>query len=233
MQWSDERNEIAAALAEFTGKVGPVAKTKTGKISGKSKATGNDYSYEYGYADLSDQREHVRETLTACGLTVTQSVGSDGQQVAIETLLLHKSGQWISSDVLLIPTDGSAQAQGSAMTYGRRYQYQAILGLAAEDDDDGKAATERAATGTAASRKSGGASEAQVKTIWAVAKAIGWDHDKLIAALEAKYGPGAHPDTLTKSQASHIIEGLKKREAELKAIAELGATEETAEEVTW
>jgi len=72
MQWSDERNEIAAALAEFTGKVGPVAKTKTGKISGKSKATGNDYSYEYGYADLSDQREHVPDG---------QAVTSDGEIV--------------------------------------------------------------------------------------------------------------------------------------------------------
>lgn len=78
-----------------------------------------------------------------------------------------------------------------------------------------------------AKRKGGGASEAQVKAIWAVSRSIGWDHDKLIAALVTKYGEGAHPDTLTKEQASHVIEGLKAKQAEAvaKVADDLGATE--------
>lgn len=142
MKHSEAINEIAVALTSFTTAIGPVVKTQTGKIEGTSKGSGKDYSYEYHYADLSSQREHVREALGVNGLTVTQSVGSDGDSVIVETLLMHTSGQWLEADPLIIKTDGKAQSMGSAMTYGRRYQYQGILGIAGEEDDDGKAANE-------------------------------------------------------------------------------------------
>ena len=40
-----------------------------------------------------------------------------------------------------LPTVADSQAMGSAITYARRYSLCAILGIAAEDDEDGEAAT--------------------------------------------------------------------------------------------
>lgn len=56
------------------------------------------------------------------------------------------------------------------------------------------------------------ATEQQIKTIWAVSKSVGWDKEKLYASLESRFGEGAHPDTLTRQQASAVIEGLKELE---------------------
>jgi hypothetical protein len=213
MRWSDEIDEIAAALVAFTEAVGPVPKNRTGKISGKNKH-GESYSYTYAYADLSDQREHARAALVANGLSVVQSVASDGGQVAIQSLLMHKSGQWIESDTLLIPTDGSAQAQGSAMTYGKRYQYGALLGIAGEEDDDGKNATDTNDT-PAPRAPSGGITPKQAGYLVGKAKEYGYTRDDITVTAKRKYG--LTPDDsgkydlvgLTKAQMDELLAAMK------------------------
>jgi UTP-glucose-1-phosphate uridylyltransferase len=55
---------------------------------------------------------------------------------------MHKSGQWISGDYPVLVAKMDAQGLGSAITYARRYALQAMLGVAAEDDD-GEAAMGR------------------------------------------------------------------------------------------
>lgn len=64
--------------------------------------------------------------------------------VTIRTRVIHVSGQWIES-VLEIPVsmgNRPAQAIGSVITYGRRYAWMSILGVASdEDDDDGNGAS--------------------------------------------------------------------------------------------
>jgi hypothetical protein len=57
-------------------------------------------------------------------------------------MLLHKSGQFIADTALLHLVKDDPQAHGSAMTYLRRYSYMAILGLVADEDDDGNAASQ-------------------------------------------------------------------------------------------
>ena len=53
-------------------------------------------------------------------------------------------GQTIEGTMpLAIPAAASAQAQGSAITYARRYSMMAVLGLVAERDDDGQRAARR------------------------------------------------------------------------------------------
>ena len=59
--------------------------------------------------------------------------------MTVSTRLIHKSGEWVQTDLTLTAKDASPQAIGSAITYGRRYAVSALVGLAAEDDD-GKAA---------------------------------------------------------------------------------------------
>ena len=53
--------------------------------------------------------------------------------------LLHVSGDHEAGEYPL-PTSGTPQAIGSAITYARRYTLVAVTGLAPEDDDDGAAA---------------------------------------------------------------------------------------------
>ena len=89
------------------------------------------------YADLASCWDAVRPHLK--GLSITQSVVSSGKTVEITTLLMHASGQWLSSTLGLEARDPSPQATGSAITYGRRYGFCAALGISS-GDDDGEAA---------------------------------------------------------------------------------------------
>jgi hypothetical protein len=59
-------------------------------------------------------------------------------------LLSHSSGEWIKDELELPIAKFDAQGTGSVITYARRYAYQAIVGVAAEDDDgDGNAASQK------------------------------------------------------------------------------------------
>jgi hypothetical protein len=89
---------------------------------------------------LNALRETIREPLAVNDLSVLQLPRVDGNYVEVETMLMHKSGEYIA-EVLRMPFgQNSAQAIGSALTYCRRYSLGSILNLAA-DDDDGNAAT--------------------------------------------------------------------------------------------
>ena len=93
------------------------------------------------YADLSSVWDACRAPLTSHGLSVTQHPGrlEDGS-VSLTTILLHKSGQHISSVCSAVPKDQSPAAVGSILTYLRRYALASVAGVAPEDDD-GQAAS--------------------------------------------------------------------------------------------
>ena len=109
------------------------------------KDTENPF-YRSRYADLSGIIAATQKSLAKNGLVIIQSpiVDVAGQQAGVESLMVHSSGEWISSELVLPATmlsrDGKprfdAQSCGSAQTYARRYSYQALIGVAAEPDDD-------------------------------------------------------------------------------------------------
>lgn len=93
----------------------------------------------YKYADLAQIINLSREPLKEHGLAVTQICGVvDGQSYLI-TQMIHSSGQWIRGYYPLekagMRSANDAQQMGAAMTYARRYNLAAILGVAQEDDD--------------------------------------------------------------------------------------------------
>lgn len=91
----------------------------------------------------------VRPVLNECGLTFTQDATSCGGVVSVTTTLLHESGEFLQAMPLeLTPTKNDPQGIGSAITYGKRYSLQALLGVAWEDDDDGNAASSLAPKAT-------------------------------------------------------------------------------------
>ena len=92
------------------------------------------------YADLTSVFESVREAFGANGLSHTQQTEiRDGRHVLVTTIW-HITGQYISSEYLL-PETSKPQEAGSTLTYTKRYQFCALAGVSADEDDDGEAAS--------------------------------------------------------------------------------------------
>ncbi len=88
------------------------------------------------YADLSGVWDACRVLLQEYKLAIVQVSGIDAKGCYLETILMHESGEWISSKYPLKPIKpDDPQALGSALTYARRYTLAAILGIVTEDDD--------------------------------------------------------------------------------------------------
>jgi hypothetical protein len=73
-----------------------------------------------------------------------QAPSVEGVTVSVETRLVHKSGQWVSTTISCSVPDGKATTIGSAVTYLRRYSLAAMTSIA-PDDDDGNAASRASA----------------------------------------------------------------------------------------
>lgn len=134
MASSNEINELAAALVAAQA-----------EFSAVPKGSNNPF-FKSNYAALPDVVASASPVLAKHGLAVTQSISFQlvpgGTCVdTLTTTLLHKSGQFIENEMVLHLPKQDPQGQGSAVTYARRYAYMAILGLVADDDDDGNAAS--------------------------------------------------------------------------------------------
>lgn len=131
MNHSESLVELTKALIKFQSDVEAVPKTATNPFF-KSK-----------YAALPGVVEAAQPLLTRHQLAVTQIIDHDGEHDVLVTMLLHESGEWIEGRGLLHLVKDDPQAHGSATTYGRRYGYMAILGLVADEDDDGNKASKK------------------------------------------------------------------------------------------
>lgn len=129
---SDTIGEISAALSEFQGSIEQPKLEKEVSVRMKSGGT-----YKFKYADLSACVKAAAPQLKANGLAVAQIV-SNGKLI---TILSHKSGEWIKSELMLPQQSSDYQAYGSAITYLKRYSYCAILGIVADTDDDANMAS--------------------------------------------------------------------------------------------
>jgi hypothetical protein len=136
LKFSAESEKIADAFITAQSMFAPFKADSVADIK-SDKA-----SFKYKYADLGSIIDATRPYLNANGIALLQGVSNDQGTVTVETMLLHRSGQWMRSRLSLRAQQTTPQAIGSASTYARRYGLQAILGLAA-DDDDGKGATEK------------------------------------------------------------------------------------------
>jgi len=125
MNKSEQINELAAALCKAQS-----------SMSGASKDATNPF-FKSKYADLQSCWEAARKPLADNGLSVAQLI--DGTM--LETILMHSSGQWISSSATMNPVKNDPQGMGSCISYFRRYALSAILGLY-QVDDDGQVASQ-------------------------------------------------------------------------------------------
>lgn len=97
----------------------------------------------YGmYATLDSLILKTRPILNAHGLAIIQfPASSPSGEPVLRTILCHESGEQVSADMPLFVVRQDMQQLGSAITYAKRYAWSAALGIAADDDDDGTAAS--------------------------------------------------------------------------------------------
>jgi hypothetical protein len=96
------------------------------------------------YADLASVVEAIKPALKPHGLWFSQISHNIPDHAAIETIIIHSSGETMSTGIVAVPVSKrDAQGFGSALTYARRYSLSAAVGVCGEDDD-GNAATKAA-----------------------------------------------------------------------------------------
>lgn len=117
MKMSDQIDQLATALS-----------LAQSEMQGAKKDTKGHYGK---YATLESVINASKEVLTKHGLSITQ-LSDDNKLV---TILMHKSGQYVSGSMTLLIDKPDMQRLGSAYSYARRYGWMGIIGLPTEDDD--------------------------------------------------------------------------------------------------
>lgn len=127
MEKSVSIGQLAIALSKLQSEVQNLHKDKQG--------------YGYKYTELASVLDASRPLCAKYELSVSQLCCSNDKAdvVGVETILMHSSGEFISS-VLYMPVQQAkamtlAQCAGIVITYARRYALAAILGIAQTDND--------------------------------------------------------------------------------------------------
>ena len=119
MNRSETITNLAAALAKAQAEIRPAVKDS------------ENPHFRSRYADLAAVWEACRTALTGNGLAVVQLPQvSERGTVAVETVLLHESGEFIAGTIEIPLAKPDAQGIGSAVTYARRYSLAAVVGIA-------------------------------------------------------------------------------------------------------
>lgn len=197
-------DRVAAALAKAQLAFRAIIKDKQAVI--EKKAGGK---YTYRYADLASIFEVVRQPLADNELALSQPIRFREGGLWLDTILMHSSGQSITGEYPLPPANaGSPQAMGSAITYARRYCLGGILGIATEEDDDGK----KASSGPKRITKQ------QYGALVSAAKVKGLDKDGFVALIE-KVCDHQNPTRLTVPEFEKALAILKLEDVADQAIA--------------
>jgi len=181
MNKSESIKELASALA-----------LAQGEIENASKSAANPF-FKSKYADLAEVINTLKPVFAKHGLSYTQMpCGMDEHgKVTVETMLMHKSGEWLLSAITLPLGKTDAQSVGSAITYARRYALAAVCGIA-QEDDDGNAASQPAPKATKAPLRPDAKKVAEingcetVEALTALWKVIPQDQHEVYQAFFAK-----------------------------------------------
>jgi hypothetical protein len=127
---------IATALAKAQTELSNPEKAMVGTVYNNR----SDSPHSFRYASLSSGLDIIRKTLGSAQIAITQTTDIDraNGMVNLTTVLLHTSGEWISSDwpVCQVSETSAPRRMGAALTYARRYALFSIVGIAGEDDLD-------------------------------------------------------------------------------------------------
>ncbi|MBX6385238.1 MAG: ERF family protein [Microbispora sp.] len=125
--------KLNAALAKVQAKLPKLERDRTVKVTQKNGGT-----YEYSYATLPNLTELVLPLLAEHGLSflAMPSTTADGK-LCLRYSLLHESGEEKTGEFPIDP-GGGIQMIGGRITYARRYCLTAVVGIAADEDDESR-----------------------------------------------------------------------------------------------
>lgn len=134
------------------------------------------------YISLDGILETARPILAKNGLAVIQEATGDGEYIFVKTKLIHESGEMIETEVLKMkPQKNDPQSMGSCITYSKRYQLAALLGICECIDDD-------ANTATYGNNTPGKLSAKQVGRLLAIGLKAGIKEPEIKKVIKAEFG---------------------------------------------
>jgi hypothetical protein len=146
------------------------------------KKDGYNPHFKSRFATLKAVQEATEPVMGKYGLVITQFASSVDGKPGLTTWLAHESGQYINDTTVLALAKSDPQAQGSGITYLRRYGWSSVLGLVTdEDDDDGNKATLPDASNAAKAK-------AEFQRLIDAAKRAGVSKDDAQSNFFKKYG---------------------------------------------
>ena len=127
---------------------------KAQKEMGVAKTNSDNPFFKSKYADYSAIVSASRESLASNNIGVTQHPNHINGKSFLVTRIMHSSGQWMQSAYPIEPVKKDVQALGSEITYLKRYNYAASVGVvtSGEDDDGEKAMARKGTTSKTADR---------------------------------------------------------------------------------
>lgn len=156
------------------------------------------------FSTLKAVQQATRPVLAKHGLALTQWPSTVEGKPALTTWLAHSSGQFISETTVLSLAKSDPQAQGSGITYLRRYAWSSILGLVTdEDDDDGHKASQ-----------SGPGVREEFGRLVEVSKRAGLAKEAVEAEFLKRYGRPLAADPSLLSQIGEFADALLSRAVE-------------------
>lgn len=178
------------------------------------KANKDNPYFKSKYIDLAQLIKDTREDLIDNDLCISQFCRVIDTKNILVTRLMHSSGEYLDSDYQLDPVKQDPQGMGSALTYARRYNYMAILGVASsEDDDDGNKASQQGTTkpnqGKTSSTKIIPKEEDQRSIVIAKAKECKVGKEQLTALCE-EIAASKKINDYTKTELAQLLELIQK-----------------------
>ena len=124
METSQSLDKLAPALAKAQSEMGGAVKDS------------NNPFFKSKYSSLTSVWQACKEALHSNGFSIIQSPIDKEGRIGVDTMVLHSSGQFVSGSFTSgVKKQNDPQADGSSLTYCRRYALAAFVGVCPVDDD--------------------------------------------------------------------------------------------------
>lgn len=131
---TDTTGALAAALAKVQAELPTLERDRTVEVQQK-----NGGAYSYSYVTLGNLTEKVLPLLSKHGLAFTAfpAASTGDGKMCLRYHLLHTSGEQLTGEFPM-SGEGGIQIIGGRITYARRYCLAAVIGVAADEDDESR-----------------------------------------------------------------------------------------------
>jgi hypothetical protein len=124
---------LAAALGKVQAELPKLERDRTVEVTQKNGGT-----YSYSYVTLANLSDAILPLLAKHGLSFAAMPGAGGDgKMCVRYHLMHESGEVLTGE-FPISGEGGIQMIGGRITYARRYCLAALVGVAADEDDESR-----------------------------------------------------------------------------------------------